>query len=155
GLLSAIEQNHDATLLGFSETAGSLQRDALAQLGLPTGAGTDLSAPLDVASTAADNPTVAVVRLTDGRHTTDLSPVTKAAALAKTDVPVYSVVLGSRVPPPDLAIARVQAPTTVFKGAEAALTVTVQANALSGRTLHVEVLRPGHPPIVERIEHPG
>jgi hypothetical protein len=155
GLLNPMEQNHDVTLLGFSESAVPIRREVLAQLGPPTGAATDLGAPLDAATSAADNPTVAVVLLTDGRHTTDVSPVTKAAVLGKAGVPIYPVLLGSRVPPPDLAIARVQAPATVFKGAEAALTVTVQANALNGRTLSVEVVRPGHPPIVERIEHPG
>ena len=117
GLLTAIEQNHDATLLGFSDSASPIKRDGLSQLAPPTGAGTDLAAPLDAANSGGDSPTVAIVLLADGRHTADASPVPKAAALGKAGVPVYSVVLGSRMPPSDLAIARVQAPATVFKGA--------------------------------------
>jgi hypothetical protein len=155
GLLTTIESKHDVSLLGFSESAAVLPREALSQTLGSIGPMTDLGAPLDWTTASSGNPPVGLVLLTDGRHNGPASPVAKAAALGRLGVPVYPIVLGSRTPPTDVSIARVQAPASVFLGAEATVEAAVQVNALSGRTLTLELQHAGQPPIVERIQHPG
>src|SRR5207302_5611654 len=113
GLLTKIASKHDTALWAFTGAASDWPLNALEHLADKSAAGsiTDLGAPLERAlQTAGDDPPVAVVLLTDGRHNADVSPLTKAAALGKLDAPVYSIVLGPRAPPPDVAIARLQAP---------------------------------------------
>jgi hypothetical protein len=154
GLLAAIEKKHDVALLGFSEAATVLPRELISQPPLKSGVGTDLGAPIDWAA-SGDSPPVAVVLLTDGRHNASASPVAKAAALGQLGAPVYSILLGARVPPPDVSIARVQAPASVFKGADATVESVIQVNGLGARELTLELQQPGRPTLTERIHHPG
>lgn len=155
-LIAEIERQHDIDWLAFAASANSATAKSIDKLSISSDATSDLALPLErVASSASDVPPVAVLMLSDGRHTAAGSPVAQATALGQLGVPVHSVVLGSRVPPTDAAIARVQAPATVFKGAEAAVEATIQINGLSPRTLIVELQRPGQPAIVEKVEHPG
>jgi hypothetical protein len=155
-LVSEIEKQHDIDWLAFASSANSATSKSIDKLSINNDANSDLASPLErVASSAGDVPPVAVVLLSDGRHNATGSPGAQAAALGQLNVPVHCVILGSRVPPTDAAIARVQAPSTVFKGAEAAVEATIQVNGLSQRMLTVELQRKDQPPIVETIEHPG
>lgn len=152
GVLAELEARHDVTLLNFAAGVTPTTKDAL---GLPTGSrsATDLGAPLDAA--LADSQPLAVLLLTDGRHTAGNSPFAKASALGRLGVPVHSVSLAPRQPPLDISVAQLRAPATVFKDADIAIEAAIQVNAIPARNLTVILSEPGRPDIKQRIAHPG
>jgi hypothetical protein len=159
GLLNAIDRLHRLHFLGFAAAGGDLdpaQLDALPPVGA-AGGFTDLRIPLarGLEPAGDDGRTLAVVLLTDGQHNDPASPVEKAIELGQQGVPVYAVALGSRIAPTDLAVTAVQAPATVFKGADVPVEARVEVRGLSARTVEVELQRPNQPPLVERIAHDG
>jgi hypothetical protein len=158
GLLSAIDRRHKLELIGFAGAAGELdptKLDKLPPVGA-AGAFTDLRIPLSrgLEGGPAGRP-LAVVMLTDGQHNDPTSPLEKAVELGQQNVPVYAVAIGAKVPPTDIVVTAVQAPTTVFKGSDANVEARVEVRGLSARTIEVELQQKDRPPLVEKIEHDG
>src|SRR5262245_1151817 len=160
GLLGAIGRHHRPRLVGFAASGADLdaaQLDSLPPLG-EGGGFTDLRVPLARALEQGGGPdgqTLAVVLLTDGQHNDPASPVEKAIELGQQGVPVYPVALGSRTAPTDVVVTSVQAPASVFKGADVSVEARVEVRGLSAREVVVELQRAGQPPLTERIAHDG
>ncbi|MCB1225523.1 MAG: hypothetical protein KDK99_06910 [Verrucomicrobiales bacterium] len=86
---------------------------------------TDLDQTLGLAVQPVERGT-AVVLFTDGRHNADGSPEDQAAVFAKAGVPLFTIGLGAETPPPDLSIADLDVPESVFAGEHVRGSVTVR-----------------------------
>jgi hypothetical protein len=154
GLLPRLAEKHHVTLLGFNRDVWQLKPDQLEELFKSTsapqtdggsvnaGAYTDLRLPLVRAqelTTGDDRDLVGVVLLTDGQHNSGEPPVKKAIELGERSVPIYSVALGSRVPPPDVAVVAVKAPNNVFKDVDAPIEVRFKVTGLPAQYINVEL----------------
>lgn len=93
-------------------------------------------------------PVAAVVLLTDGRRSASVDhdgdgDGDNARRLAARRIPVYSVLIGSEVPPRDAAIAAVRVPEGVYEGDTADVAVTLKLDGYAGREVAVTLRRPG------------
>jgi hypothetical protein len=157
GLLPAIDYRHRLELLGFASAGADIdpaKLDNLPPLG-DAGAITDLRIPLARGLDGSAGKSLAVVVLTDGQHNDPASPIEKAVELGQQGIPVYAVAIGARVPPTDIAVTSVQAPSTVFKGSDANVEARIEVHGLTPRTIEVELQRKDCPPQVESISHDG
>ena len=99
-----------------------------------------------------DAPVLGVVLITDGQANGKGARDDLAARLKARGVPVYPVLVGSTVPPRDVAIAAVRAPDTVQKGDVGSIGVTLKADGLpAGSEVGVVLTRPGGEPIRRTI----
>ena len=85
----------------------------------------------------------AIVLLTDGRQSVpgDLSNTTQL--LASLSVPVYTIPIGSKVPPRDLSVATVDAPEAIFLNDKAQIQATLATFGFEGHELTVRLERDG------------
>jgi hypothetical protein len=119
---------------------------------------TDLRLPLEQGlkrSGEDQGKILGVVVLTDGQHNWGPSPVKKALELGEHQVPVYPVALGSRRPPPDVALVDVKAPPAAFKDVDVGVDARFKISGLPAQDVVVELQRPGQPPLEEHIKHDG
>ncbi|MDX2035521.1 MAG: hypothetical protein SFX72_02630 [Isosphaeraceae bacterium] len=102
-------------------------------------------------------PVLGVVLLTDGRLDVEADAGRRLERLRSQGIPVHSVLLGSTVPPDDLAIAALRSPDTVYAGDVATIEVTLKADGLSeGTEVEVELSRSGSSISTRRIQlQPG
>lgn len=152
GMLADLAARHDVSLLGFGGSAASIKPESLGQPDSKQPV-TDLGAPLEAA--ISDQHPLAVVLLTDGRHTAENSPFARASALGRLGTPVHAVALAPKQPPPDISVAQLRAPATVFKDADIAVEAAIQVNAIPARNLTVVLSEPGKPDVKQQIAHPG
>lgn len=156
-LYDVLAGRHHVELLSFAQDAWDVKPDEDFQPGEGRDF-TDLRLPLTRAleRTGADQGRVlGVVVLTDGQHNAGPSPVPKAAELGEQQVPVFPIALGAKRPPPDVALAVVKAPATVFKDADVSVEARVKVSSLPPQVIVVELRRPDGPPLEERIRHDG
>lgn len=85
----------------------------------------------------------AVVLLSDGQQTVPGDLSGSAQRLASLRIPVYSVPIGSLLPPRDLSIAAVDAPEVVFLNDKAQVRVVVGAAGFEGEPLTVRLEKDG------------
>jgi hypothetical protein len=152
-LLERLREKHHVHLIAFDKDTWDVGLDALDELSKPGGAATNLRAPLAQAlqrSATQPRRALGVVLLTDGRHTWGEPPGDLARALGGRGVPVLSVALGARRPPPDVALVEVQAPANAFKDVDAEVRARVRVSGLPAQELVVELLQDGK---VESVEH--
>ncbi|MFO1004157.1 MAG: vWA domain-containing protein, partial [Planctomycetaceae bacterium] len=85
----------------------------------------------------------AVVLLTDGRQSVpgDLSSTTQL--LSSLNVPVYTIPIGSKVPPRDLSVIAVDAPEAIFLNDKAQIQATLATFGFEGQKLTVRLERDG------------
>jgi hypothetical protein len=85
----------------------------------------------------------AIVLLTDGRQSVpgDLSSTTQL--LSSLSVPVYTIPIGSKVPPRDLSVVTVDAPEAIFLNDKAQIQATLAAFGFEGQELTVRLERDG------------
>jgi hypothetical protein len=158
-LLSTLAAKHDVELIGFHSTAWNVPFDRLDALFDPKEASnadktpaptsnpagfTDLSLPLIRAlerSGAGQGKLLGVVVLTDGRHNAGDPPVKKALELGEREAPIFSVVLGADLPPPDAAVLSVKAPPAVYKDASAGVDVRFKVSGMEKQELVLELHR--------------
>ncbi len=158
-LLSALATKHDVELIGFHSTAWNAPPDRPAalfdaaneanaeQTPAPTSnpAGfTDLRLPLARAlerSGAGEGKLLGVIVLTDGRHNAGDPPVKKALELGEREVPIFPVVLGAELPPPDTAVLSVKAPPAVYKDASAGVDVRFKVSGMEKQDVVLELHR--------------
>jgi hypothetical protein len=163
GLLPAIGSRHKVEVIGFTQEAWDVKPDALADLFKQAHAAgssfTDVRLPLARAlerSGAGEGKVLGVVLLTDGQHNWGPSPVKKAIELGEHKLPVYAVPLGTRTPPPDVAVVSVKAPPAVFKDVDTQVEARVKISGIKDRQqVRVQLQRPGQEPLEETIEHDG
>jgi hypothetical protein len=171
GLMTNLTRIHQVDLVGFGREAWDVPANKLDVLfqppqgvDKPQGApslgatqGTDLLLPLTRALERSGPDTgkvLGVVLLTDGQHNAGASPVPKAVALGEKDVPIFPVALGTRPPPPDIALITLKAPTTVFKDTDAQIEAHYKVSGMAPQDLLIELRRAGMAEAVEtRIVH--
>lgn len=81
-----------------------------------------------------------VILLTDGGNNAGIDPLAAAARLAQAGVRVEAIGLGSDVLPVNVRVADVIVPARVFPGDTFSVTAYLQAQALEGTTVSVELL---------------
>jgi hypothetical protein len=175
-LFKLLGDRHKLEIVGFSQQLGRMPPtlESIRGLLLPEGskpgeAYTDLKLPLKQGLSLREelkDGLIGVVIFSDGQHNWGHPPGELAYQLGHTDskprVPVYTVVCGAKVPPPDLAIVSLKAaPPIVFKNGIAELDLRVAAHNLPEGKIKVTVAYPDAPelpdrkPIVEFIEFDG
>jgi hypothetical protein len=181
-LLNALAFRHKVDLIGFAQDAWDVRPDQLDELfrqlraqpepletkrPAPDNAAprpprassyTDLRLPLEQAlkrSGEDQGKILGVVVLTDGQHNWGQSPVKKALELGQCQIPVYPVALGTRRPPPDVALVEVKAPAATFKDVDVTVDARFKVSGLPAQEIVVELQRSGQAPLEERIRHDG
>jgi hypothetical protein len=91
-------------------------------------------------------PILGVVLLTDGRQNAPADTGRTADRLAARGIPVFPVLIGSTIPPKDVAIASIKAPESVFQGDVASVEVVVKVDGIPGVEVPVTLERPGSSP---------
>ncbi|MGL4552885.1 MAG: hypothetical protein ACRC33_17045, partial [Gemmataceae bacterium] len=120
---------------------------------------TDLSAPLLRAQRHGRGEVIGVVLLTDGQHNSGPAPGKAARLLGERGVPVFPVVLGDRVSPPDAAVVELRSPAhNFYKGVEGLIEARVKIAGLPAGEYAVELRDEGKkdeltPP--KTIQHDG
>ncbi|GJQ30744.1 MAG: membrane protein [Phycisphaerae bacterium] len=125
--LESLAKTRGVVTLGFDAGAFDLPTatDGLPTLGEPTGRRTAIGHTLDlVLRRVAARPLAGIVLLSDGRSADAVSRLT-LRQLETRGVPVFAVPLGSPDPIPDLAIARIDAPSAAFAGDAVPVTVAI------------------------------
>jgi hypothetical protein len=157
--LKKIAADHNVESVGFAREAIAGTPESLVQAlkktsgsGDPTTLVTDWNGVFARALQGGDSgPVIGVVLLTDGRQNVADDPGRGADRLAARGVPIYPVLVGSTVPPKDLAIASVKAPENVYKGDIATVEVVVKADGVAGVDVPVTLERPGGSPLKQVV----
>ena len=100
-------------------------------------------------------PVLGVVLLTDGRENASGDARHHAERLAARGIPIYSVMIGSALPPKDVAIAALNAPQSVLRGDVANVEVVVKADGVAGVEVPVTLTRSGAGPLTQMIKGPA
>lgn len=87
----------------------------------------------------------AVVLISDGRQTVPGDLTGSGQRLASLGIPVYSVPVGSRIPPRDLSIAAVDSPEAVFLNDNAQIRAVIGTSGFEGEPLTIRLERDGVP----------
>jgi hypothetical protein len=138
--------------------AGDGRKDMAPAITASVFTNTDLSLPLARAlerSGPEQERILGVVVLSDGRHNWGPSPVAKALELAEHKLPIYPIAPGARQAPPDIALAGLKAPPTVFKDVDAQIEARFKVGGLAKQDVAVELQRLGQPALKEIIHHDG
>ncbi len=135
---------------GLASLAGRLESARAKEI---DGTATDFAGPLAPALRDRDEaPVLGVVLLTDGRRNVPGADAAAVDRLAARGVAVYPVLIGSTVPPADVAVASLKAPEGVYKGDHATIEAVIKADGVpAGATLDVTLTRPGVAPIVRTV----
>ncbi|HYT93728.1 MAG TPA: hypothetical protein VEL76_33725 [Gemmataceae bacterium] len=167
GLLKAITAKHTVEVTGFDRKVWEMKGAQLSEFlkGKATdradAAFTDLCQPLLHArerSGSQQGRTLGLILLTDGRHNGKDAPLDKVGKQDQTTLPILVVPLGSRKPPPDIALTAVTAPANVPKGLDAAVEARFKVSGLPAQEIVVELHQGKEPPSeehVKRIKHDG
>ena len=157
GVVSGLRQAHDVQILALSEDhvdskwdgrTGTEQPSEL--LELPAGKWTNLASGVNATTlrSGVGNTTdgrgeaerrTAVVLISDGRHNSGPSPQQVARLLGQQGVTVYSIGMGSRREPPDLAILEMQFPDIVFQRDDVRGEMTIRDKIPAGRPFVIEI----------------
>ncbi len=157
GVVAALKHAHDVQILALDEEnvdskwdgrTGAEQPTEL--LELPVGKWTNLASGVQAATLrrGAGNSTnesgeagqrTAVVLISDGRHNSGPSPQQVARLLGQQGIAVYSVGMGSRREPPDLAILEMQFPDIVFQRDNVRGEMTIRDKISAGRPFVMEI----------------
>ncbi|MFN9720197.1 MAG: hypothetical protein ACK58L_15975 [Planctomycetota bacterium] len=84
-----------------------------------------------------------VVRISDGRQTAPGDVTGLATRLRSLNIPIFSVPIGSKLPPRDLSIAAIEAPTVVFLNDQAQIRATIGTSGFEGESLSVRLEKDG------------
>ena len=167
--IKELSSAHRLRITGFSQEGSDLplEIDALREvLKLPLKKGvnfTDLKIPLEkgLEGGSTEGELLGVILLTDGQHNWGATPVSRVQELANRGVPIYSIALGSSIPPTDLAVTSVKGTSTVFKNTDAFIEARLLVNNIPPGKLKVTVRWPERPeeksptPLIETVEHDG
>ncbi|WP_435008823.1 hypothetical protein P12x_000071 [Tundrisphaera lichenicola] len=162
--LSRLAVDHEARGTAFAREArpeGPLP-DLVESLRKPLSSGDSARSTTDWGSALAlalkmpdDAPTLGLVLLTDGRQNAEGDPSPIVDRLAARGIPVYPVLVGSTQPPPDSAIASIQAPAGINKGESANVSATLKLDGFPGGSeVRVTLDRPGASPMIQGVRVP-
>ena len=113
---------------------------------------TDWNVVFDQALKGDDSaPVPGVVLLTDGRRNAPGDSIRGVERLRARGIAVYPVMIGSTVPPKDVAVASVKAPESVFKGDTASVEVTLKIDGIPGVEVPVILESRGKTPLKQVV----
>lgn len=141
GLLAKLAARHKVEVFGFHRQTWEADAANLADLFTPANVPggdalhTDLRAALERAGQGA-NDVLGVVVLTDGQHNHGDSPVGLVADW-QGRVPVFPIALGAKVPPADVAVLAVQAPSRTLRDDDVSVKVNFRVVGLPAQDLDV------------------
>jgi hypothetical protein len=95
-----------------------------------------------------------IVLISDGRQTVSGDASGTAQQMASLGIPVYSVPVGSRLPPRDLSIVSVEAPEAVFLNDKAQIRTVIGTSGFEGESLKV-LLKQGEEIVSEQVITPA
>lgn len=147
GFLARLKAQHHVELVGFDQSLADGTASSPAALFQPAdksapSANTNLNLPLQRALQPGNQQPgklLGVVILTDGQHNQGPPPLELAKELARQQIPIFTVAIGSKQPPIDVAVIDVQAPKQVFKDAEATVAAKLRVSGLPPQDLNVEL----------------
>ena len=158
GLLARLADTHEIELFGLSGPEAQSLWDQRAShplptelAGKPTGRTTDLASGIagvlkvGTASEQLPNPPAgagqrtAAILVSDGRHNSGASPVQSARVLGGQAIPLYTVGLGARNEPLDLAILGCEHPDLVFQKDRVHGSVLIKDQMPAGRSFVVQI----------------
>ncbi|MCI0684565.1 MAG: hypothetical protein L0Y71_20830 [Gemmataceae bacterium] len=150
-VLGRLKAQHHVELVGFHQAVADAAASSVAALFRSADkseppASTDLNLPLQRGLQPAAQQTgklLGVVVVTDGRHNQGPPPLEQAQELARRQIPIFPVAIGSKQPPVDLAVMDVQAPRQVFKDADATVEAKLRAAGLPAQDIMVELTGSG------------
>lgn len=147
-LLKRLANDHAISVIAFANNAWEPAPSDLWVEAPQRSTGTDLQTPLKRAVND-DGKLLGIILLSDGRHTSSNTP--------RSSTPIYTVGLGSKNAPPDIAITEVKAPSSVLKDADAHFEVRVRAIDIPQQDLIVELRKTGEssPLETKTIKHSG
>ena len=111
-------------------------REKLAPRGFETRLGETLGHVLDQEPTGA---LAGVILLSDGANNAGIDPAAAATALAKANVPIFSLGIGSDHLPANVRVADLLVPARVYPGDRFSVAAYLQAQGLAGQTVKVEL----------------
>ncbi|MDA3874765.1 MAG: hypothetical protein PF795_12505 [Kiritimatiellae bacterium] len=149
GLTERLQRDYGLKMVGFAstphvyETSEEVEADA-EQPRSDWRRLTHLSSALDYAvDNFSPGQLAGVVVLSDFRDTARGYPVASVESLAAQSVPVFPVLLGSRLPRRDLAITHVEVPESIYKGESVKAEAQLKLFGASGRDVRISFLREG------------
>ena len=86
-------------------------------------------------------PTAGVILLTDGRNNAGLGYDAAIVAARDAGIPVHTIGVGAPTMPANVRVADLEAPERVYPGDDFSLKGFVQANALQGRSVEVQLMK--------------
>jgi hypothetical protein len=84
-----------------------------------------------------------VVLISDGRQTTPGDVASVAERMTSLGIPVFTIPIGSRLPPRDLSIAAVDSPETIFLNDKAQVRAVIGTSGFEGEPLTIRLERDG------------
>jgi hypothetical protein len=157
GVVSGLRESHDVQIFALNEDLVDSKWDGRTGAGqpgelieLPSGKWTNLASGVDASARRSGIRTItdgggeskdrtAVVLISDGRHNSGPSPQTVARLLGQQGIAVYSIGMGSRREPPDLAILEMQYPDVVFQRDDVRGEMTIRDKLPAGRPFVIEI----------------
>ena len=130
------EGGPEAAASAESPTAPPAWRERLAPRGFETRLGETLGHVLDQEPTGA---LAGVILLSDGANNAGIDPAAAATALAKANVPIFSLGIGSDHLPANVRVADLLVPARVYPGDRFSVAAYLQAQGLAGQTVKVEL----------------
>jgi len=163
--LARLAVDHDALAVAFGRDAPPLAPLAEVAEGLrkpprtgdPARSATDWGPALARALELPDDvPVLGVVLLTDGRQNAPGDPSPLVDRLAARGIPIYPVLVGSTVPPPDAAVASIKAPEGMNLGDVAIVSAVLKLDGMApDSAVDVTLSRPNAGPMVQAVRVPA
>jgi len=128
------------------------------KLAFPTdGKVTDLASAVRAAAeqTKTDTETAAVVLLSDGQNNSGDDPEMAARVLAGTNVPLFTIGIGSGKPPRDIAIADLETSRVVYLGDEVHVGVVLKYDGFQGTSAKLRIEEDGRVVAERRVTFPA
>lgn len=86
------------------------------------------------------NPLAGIAVLTDGNSNRGVEPLVVSRLASEAEIPLYPVGIGSELPPTNVRLVDLEAPTRVYPGDEFKLTGYIQAYGLAGKFVDVQMV---------------
>ncbi len=143
-LLKRLADRHQVEIVGFHQQAYDMESGQLLKALTATDAAkdihaTDLTGPLKKDSAGAEQPLLGIILFSDGKYTIGTPPYARAKELRQELIPIFPVVLGSRLLPNDLMILDTDAPKKTFKDDTIVVTVRCKVTNLPAQAMTVEM----------------
>lgn len=100
------------------------------------------------------SPVAGVVFLSDGLNNAGIPVREMREALDERNIPLFPLAVGSEKPPPDIAIARVSAPRTIFKDDKISLAVSLSRHGHTDKAIKLKLMS-GDELLQEKTVEPG